>query len=194
MRQEKMKNVLLLAIQQNHKLRRYIMKVKLHGSMVLALVAGLILILAGCECVEQQVKGETAPPKSPEAQVTAPGGKTAVPVTASVVGLNDIHFDFDKYNIREEDAAILKGDVPWFKNNAGKKVRIEGNCDERGTIEYNLVLGQKRADSTKNFLVKFGVDGNLIQPVTYGKEKPICQEHNEECWVKNRRAHFVLLP
>jgi peptidoglycan-associated lipoprotein len=140
------------------------------------------------------VKGETAPPKSPEAQVTAPGGKTAVPVTASVVGLNDIHFDFDKYNIREEDAAILKGDVPWFKNNAGKKVRIEGNCDERGTIEYNLVLGQKRADSTKNFLVKFGVDGNLIQPVTYGKEKPICQEHNEECWVKNRRAHFVLLP
>lgn len=175
------------------------MKTKVYGLLILVLVAGLILILGGCGCFQQQMKGEKAPPSPSEAKVTAPEAKEAIPVTkgaevatpASVVELKDINFDFDKYNIREKDAAILNADTAWFKTNTGKQVRIEGNCDERGTVEYNLALGQRRADATKNFLVNLGVDGKLMQTVSYGKEKPLCQEHNEECWAKNRRAHFA---
>jgi peptidoglycan-associated lipoprotein len=180
-----------------------IMKMKVYGLLILALVAGLILVLGGCGCFQQQMKGEKAPPSPSEAKVTAPEAKEAMPVTkgagptgvapASVVELKDINFDFDKSNIREKDAAILNEDTTWFKTNTGKQVRIEGNCDERGTVEYNLALGQRRADATKNFLVNLGVNGKLMQTVSYGKEKPICQEHNEECWAKNRRAHFAPL-
>jgi len=173
------------------------MKMKVYELLILLVVSGLLL--GGCGCFQQQMRGEQAPPKGSEAKVTSPEGKTAIPITkgaegatpASIVELKDVNFDFDKYNIREKDAAILKGDTPWFKNNISKKVRIEGNCDERGTVEYNLALGQKRADSTKNFLMNLGIDGKLIQTVSYGKEKPICPEHNEGCWAKNRRAHFV---
>jgi peptidoglycan-associated lipoprotein len=70
-------------------------------------------------------------------------------------------------------------------------MRIEGNCDERGTVEYNLALGQRRSNVAKDFLVNLGVAPNLLSTVSYGKEKPLCLEHNEECWAKNRRAHFV---
>jgi peptidoglycan-associated lipoprotein len=178
-----------------------IMKMKVYGLLILILVSGLIL--GGCGCFQQRMKGEQAPPKPSEARVVAPEVKPTIPITqgpaaggttpASVVQLKDINFDFNKYNIREKDAAILKGDTAWFKTNTGKSVRIEGNCDERGTVEYNLALGQRRADSTKSFLMNLGVNGNLMQTVSYGKEKPICQEHNEECWAKNRNAHFVPL-
>jgi peptidoglycan-associated lipoprotein len=72
-------------------------------------------------------------------------------------------------------------------------VRIEGNCDERGTVEYNLVLGQKRADSTKGYLINLGVDGKLLGTISYGKEKPVDPGHNEAAWAKNRRAHFLPL-
>jgi peptidoglycan-associated lipoprotein len=108
--------------------------------------------------------------------------------------LKEINFDFDKYNIRPMDAEILKGNLGWFKANAGKRVKIEGNCDERGTVEYNLVLGQKRADSAKNYLVNLGVDAKAMDTISYGKERPICTEKTEDCWAKNRRAHFAPLP
>jgi peptidoglycan-associated lipoprotein len=178
-----------------------IKKMKVYGLLILILVSGLIL--GGCGCFQQRMAGEQAPPRPSEARVVAPETKPTIPVTqgpgaggttpVSVVQLKDINFDFDKYNMREIDAAILKGDTAWFKTNTGKSVRIEGNCDERGTIEYNLALGQRRADSTKSFLMNLGVNGSLMQTVSYGKEKPICQEHNDECWTKNRRAHFVPL-
>jgi len=108
--------------------------------------------------------------------------------------LQDINFDFDKYAIRPADAELLKKNVDWFKANPGQKVRIEGNCDERGTVEYNLALGQKRADSAKNYLAGLGTDASLLDTVSYGKERPTCTEHNEDCWAKNRRDHFEPLP
>jgi peptidoglycan-associated lipoprotein len=160
------------------------------------------LMLGGCGCFMQQMKGEAPPPPAPEAKAVTPEAKPEMPVQEAppavapvvaplpVVTFKDINFDFDKYNIRSGDAEMLKQNADWFKANAGKKVRIEGNCDERGTIEYNLVLGQKRADSTKNFLATLGIDANLMETVSYGKERPLCGEHNEECWAKNRRAHF----
>ncbi|HVN97136.1 MAG TPA: peptidoglycan-associated lipoprotein Pal [Syntrophorhabdaceae bacterium] len=168
--------------------------------MLVVLVA---ISMSGCGCFQQQMRGEAAPPKAPEqAQAVAPEAKPVAPVVKETpsatavpgIALNDINFDFDKYNIREKDAAILRADAPWFKANAGKRMRIEGHCDERGTVEYNLVLGQKRADSTKNFLVNLGIDGKYIETVSYGKEKPLDPGHNEEAWAKNRRAHFVPNP
>ena len=158
--------------------------------------AMVALLLSGCGCFMQAQKGETAPPPAPQAVAPAPAQEeVVVAVEQSVsapapVALQDVNFDFDKYNIRPGDAQILQQDAGWFQANPGKKMWIEGNCDERGTVEYNLVLGQKRADSTKNYLVGLGIDGKLIDTVSYGKEKPICPQHNEDCWAKNRRAHF----
>lgn len=170
------------------------MKIKSFGLVLMVVV--MAVALSGCGCFYQQMKGETPAPKAPAAKAVSPEAKTAMPVTkaapaAPVVGLNDINFDFDKYNIRANDAEILKKDYEWMMANPGKKIKIEGNCDERGTVEYNLVLGQKRADATKNFLVNLGADGKSIGTVSYGKERPLCTEHNEACWAKNRRAHFV---
>ena len=151
----------------------------------------------------QKMAGEKpAPPAGPAAAV-APEVKPEIPVSApaapgtaaaiAVPMLADVNFDFDKYNIRPGDAEILKKDFDWIKANPGQKARIEGNCDERGTVEYNLVLGQKRADSVKSYLMNLGADGKLLETVSYGKEKPLDPGHNEAAWAKNRRAHFTPL-
>lgn len=173
------------------------MKIKSFGLVLLIIAIGISL--SGCGCFMQAMKGETAPPAAPAAKVVAPEAKKEIPVKGveavkpvSVV-LKDVNFDFDKYNIRPGDAEILKQNLDWFKANANKKVRIEGNCDERGTVEYNLVLGQKRADSTKGYLINLGVDGKLLGTISYGKEKPVDPGHNEAAWAKNRRAHFLSL-
>jgi peptidoglycan-associated lipoprotein len=156
------------------------MKLRLVGLCIVAVA--VVGLLGGCGCFMQQMKGETAPPPAPAAKAVAPEAKEVIPVPAAGkeaagapaaaavgVSLTDVYFDFDKYNIRPGDAEILKNDYEWFKANPGKKARIEGNCDERGTIEYNLVLGQKRADSAKNFLVNLGADGKLLETISYGE-------------------------
>jgi len=108
--------------------------------------------------------------------------------------LADIHFDFDKYNIRPGDAKILDKNADWLKSHADQLVLIEGHCDERGTNEYNLALGERRAKSAMNHLVSQGVQASRITIISYGKERPTCTEHNERCWSKNRRAHFLVKP
>ncbi len=171
------------------------------GFIRLVLLVGVLVVsLSGCSCFQQAMKGEKAPP-APSAAVTktgpsevkkqvqaAPAPKTAAVVSAVV--LKDVHFDFDKYLIRPQDAEILKQDFSWFQANSGRRVRVEGNCDERGTVEYNLALGQKRADATKSYLITLGVDGKLLDTVSYGKERPVDPGHNEAAWEKNRRAHL----
>ena len=169
---------------------------------------GLLLVtlfvafsLAGCGCFIQAQKGEAPPPKPPEAQKIAPPEQKKEVVVpppapppappAAVPALANIYFDFDRYNIRPGDAEILKKNLDWLKANANTKVRIEGNCDERGTVEYNLALGQKRADAAKNYLIGLGVDGSKLDTISYGKERPVCTEHNEGCWAQNRRDAFV---
>ncbi|MBP1731150.1 MAG: Peptidoglycan-associated lipoprotein (modular protein) [Deltaproteobacteria bacterium] len=172
---------------------------------LLLLVAFVAFSLAGCGCFMQAQKGEAPPPKPPEEKkIAAPEEKKPVPVPppappappapppkAAAPGLQPVYFDFDKYNIRAGDAEILKKNLEWFKANPGTKVRIEGNCDERGTVEYNLALGQKRADAAKTYLTGLGVDGKQLDTISYGKERPTCSEKNEGCWAKNRRDDFV---
>jgi peptidoglycan-associated lipoprotein len=169
------------------------------------LVAMLAGALSGCGCFYQAMKGEAAPASPPSAIVQtpekpAPGNEMAAPAQqgaegtgTEVAALKDIHFDFDRYSIRREDAEILKQGLGWFQENPGTHVRIEGNCDERGTVEYNLVLGQKRADAAKNYLTTLGIDQKMLETISYGKERPVDPGHNEESWAKNRRDHFVSL-
>jgi peptidoglycan-associated lipoprotein len=165
---------------------------KIKSLSLILLVALIGISLGGCGCFWQQMKGETPPPAAEPVKVAPPEQKVEVPMAAP---MNDIYFDFDKYAIRDADAAILKENMKWLgaPENKGKKVRIEGHCDERGTVEYNLVLGQKRADSAKNFLVNLGADSRLLETVSYGKEKPVDPGHNEAAWAKNRRDHFLAL-
>lgn len=107
--------------------------------------------------------------------------------------LKDIHFDFDKYNIRHGDAEILKENAEILKKFPNLKIQIEGHCDERGTNEYNLALGERRANSAKNYLISLGISADRLTTISYGEERPLDPGHNEEAWAKNRRAHFVII-
>jgi len=109
---------------------------------------------------------------------------------ADTANLKDIHFDFDKSNIRPDAARILEANAAWLRSNSNMLVLVEGHCDERGTNEYNLVLGERRARATMNYLVGQGIAQDRLSMVSYGEERPLCTEHNEACWAKNRRAHF----
>jgi peptidoglycan-associated lipoprotein len=106
--------------------------------------------------------------------------------------LKDIYFEFDQYNLRADARDLLKTHSTWLKNNLSAQVEIEGHCDERGTGEYNLALGAKRAQAAKDYLVTLGTPAGRISTVSYGKELPVCQDHSEECWQKNRHDRFVV--
>jgi len=106
--------------------------------------------------------------------------------------VKDIYFDFDKSNIRPDAREVLKANADYFLKNSVASIIVEGNCDERGTAEYNMALGQRRADEAKKYLVNLGVKGSKITTISYGKEKPIDAGHDEEAWAKNRRDHFVV--
>lgn len=107
--------------------------------------------------------------------------------------LKDVHFGYDSYDVDAESSADLEYDVSWLRENPKAKVELEGHCDDRGTIEYNLALGAKRARSVKESLVAQGIAADRISTISYGKELPLCQEQSESCWARNRRVHFVVL-
>jgi peptidoglycan-associated lipoprotein len=135
----------------------------------------------------------TAPPAGPPS--TAPvlsGAARPVPSEfAEVRELADIFFDFDRYNIRPDAERTLAQNLEWMQSNPNALILIEGHCDERGTSEYNLALGERRAQATRNFLVSRGIRADRITLVSYGKERPVCGEQNDACWARNRRAHFL---
>ena len=106
----------------------------------------------------------------------------------------DIYFDFDKYNLKPEAQAVLKAGAPAYLKYKDYKLVVEGHCDERGTVEYNLALGQKRADEAAKYLVDLGIEKDRIKTISYGKEMPLDKGHDEAAWAKNRRAHFVIFP
>ena len=107
--------------------------------------------------------------------------------------LKDIHFDFDRYEIRPEDAQVLKDNAALLTKYPGVKIQIEGHCDERGTIDYNLALGERRADSARKYLTSIGIAPERLSTISYGKERPSDPGHNEDAWAKNRRAHSVVV-
>ena len=107
--------------------------------------------------------------------------------------LKDIHYAFDSSELDESARTTLRDDGNWLKDHPQTKVEIEGHCDERGTVEFNLALGAKRASAAKDYLVALGVAADRLTTISYGEELPLCHEHTEDCWQKNRRAHFVVL-
>ena len=136
------------------------------------------MIFLGACCHEQPVVVVPPPPPPPHAEIIVPG-------------LADVFFDFDKSALRADAVAQLKTNANWIKSTGDRKVIIEGHCDERGTNEYNLALGERRANSTKDYIVNLGVEPARIKTVSYGEEKPFAEGHNEDAWAQNRRAHFV---
>jgi peptidoglycan-associated lipoprotein len=106
--------------------------------------------------------------------------------------LEDVHFDYDRAELSDQARAILEKHALWLQNHRAAKVVVEGHCDERGTVDYNLALGDKRARVAREYLVSLGVAGDRLQTVSYGKEKPLDPASNEQAWARNRRAHFVV--
>jgi peptidoglycan-associated lipoprotein len=194
--------------------RRLTMGKKIFSILVLMLCVGLIMVGCPKKTVvkeEPSVKKEEALAK-PEAERTKEmkpkEEQRAKEFEKSLVAkkepgiegevlesklLKDIHFDFDKYNIRPGDAEILNKNAALLMKYPKVKIQIEGHCDERGTTEYNLALGERRANNAKKYLISLGIPNDRISTISYGKERPLDPGHNEEAWAKNRRDHFVIL-
>ena len=175
--------------------------VTLYGLMILALVS-----LTGCP------PPATTKPEAPSApaQATAKqkppqaAAKSKAPASslearregkAPAAGpLKDIYFDFDRYDLKPDARATLKANADWLKANPSARAEIEGHCDERGTNEYNLALGAKRAQAARDYLITLGIAKDRLSTKSYGEELPVCKEQNEGCWQKNRRDRFVVIP
>lgn len=190
-------------------------------SSVLSLSVIVLLLVAGCgkkvtsssgDTASERVKPEpiAAAPSAPGASggLTTPGGMDAArsaPGTQGQAGLpgggmaggpggnelNDIFFDYDRFTVRADGVQAMEQNARWLRAHKGQNVLIEGHCDERGTQAYNLVLGEKRARSAKRYLEDLGIAGSQLQITSYGENRPVCKEQTENCYQRNRRAHFV---
>jgi peptidoglycan-associated lipoprotein len=182
---------------------------KLQTIFSLAILAvGILSLASACKKKPPTTAQEKRPAETsaaPPATAVAPpvssapiGDQTQSVLSASIQELNqkgylqDAYFDYDKYELRDDARAALATDAEWLKKYPTVQILIEGYCDERGTNEYNLALGERRANSAKDYLVSLGTDAGRVKTVSYGEERPNCKESNEACWTKNRRAHLVI--
>jgi peptidoglycan-associated lipoprotein len=186
----------------------------LDRSVVATVIVGLILV-AGCAkrpvaTVSQAPAPAPAPAAPPPAPAPAPAPAPPPPAVVAPTppppaprpappkeyqaneAVKPIYFDFDKATIRPGDAKILDANAAWLKSNPNYLLLIEGHCDERGTSDYNLALGDRRAKAASNHLVAQGINSDRITTVSYGEERPACTEKNEACWSKNRRSQFLV--
>jgi len=157
------------------------------SGLKLAAVAAVALLAA---CSTTKPPATEAPPMASTTSQSM--SSTVVPGSAEDLRVNvgdTVHFDYNKYDVRPgDDQSILQRQAAWLQKYPSVRVTIEGNCDERGTEEYNLALGARRANAVKEYLVSLGVSAARIDTISYGKERPICAESTEECWAKNRRG------
>ncbi|HET9629998.1 MAG TPA: peptidoglycan-associated lipoprotein Pal [Novosphingobium sp.] len=165
------------------------------GVKVGALVLAASLALAGCA---RKAPPALPPAPEPTTATAAPPPTNTGPVAGSqadfvaqMMGQDTIYFDTDKFDIDQADAAALKAQAQWLMRYPGKRATIEGHCDERGTREYNLALGERRANAAKNYLASLGVDASRLTTISYGKERPVALGSDEASWAKNRRAVTV---
>jgi peptidoglycan-associated lipoprotein len=167
------------------------------------------LLLAGglAACSSNEASKSAAAPASAQAKgATKPGEQARKPqsqssldalrrgdsaTTAKDGALKEVFFEFDRYDLTNDSRATLKAAADWLKKNPATKVEIEGHCDDRGTNEYNLALGAKRANAAKDYLTTLGVPEGRLSTTSYGEEIPVCREETESCWQKNRRDRFV---
>jgi peptidoglycan-associated lipoprotein len=158
------------------------------------LVIVLALALAFSACAKKQTTPvEEPPPPPPPVEEPAPTPPPPPPaVQEKPVVLEDIFFDFDRYNVKSEYQSVLKRNAELLMANENKRVLVEGHCDERGTNEYNMALGEKRAKAVVDFYTSYGIPADRITWISYGEEKPFATGHSEEAWAQNRRAHMVV--
>src|SRR5262244_2803987 len=169
---------------------------------------GLALLLTGCPKRPAMTQVAAPPPAAPTpappppAPTPAPPPPVATPAPPAPApappadyqpnpALKPVYFAFDSNRVRPGDAKTLDANADWLKANPNQLVRIDGNCDERGTNEYNLALGERRAKASVSYLVSKGIAADRITVVSYGKERPVCAEHTESCWARNRRDDFL---
>lgn len=107
--------------------------------------------------------------------------------------LQDIHFDYDSFELTGEARETLRTNADWMKSSVQSKIEVEGHCDDRGTAEYNLALGAKRAKSARDYMVSLGISPDRLSTISYGEELPLCREETESCWQENRRVHSLVL-
>lgn len=107
--------------------------------------------------------------------------------------LRDAHFAYDSYDLSSEARETLQSNADWLRSNSQVKVEIEGHCDERGTVEYNLALGAKRAKAVRDYIASLGIASDRLSTISYGEELPLCRDQGEDCWQQNRRVHFLVL-
>jgi peptidoglycan-associated lipoprotein len=177
-------------------LRRKIAMIKFSTSAKFAVLSAALLLAA---CTHKQEAVNTAPPPAPP---PPPMAQAAPPVTSSIipgsaqdfkVNVGDtVHFGYNEYSIQDTDKGTLGKQAAWLSRYPSVKLTIEGHCDERGTREYNLALGARRANAVKEYLVAQGVAAGRLETVSYGKERPLCTESNEDCWAQNRRGVSVI--
>ena len=169
------------------------MQKKIWLVIALVLVIPGLLFTVGCQkkTVAQAKAPATAPAPAPATQPQAPAPVTT-PDTSAMIMQEDVYFEFDKATLTPVAQDNLMRKAAWLRENSNATVTIEGHCDERGTNEYNLALGDRRADSAKAFLVDLGVAASRLTTISYGEERPLCTWRNEECWAKNRRGHFAI--
>lgn len=169
--------------------------------IALGLVASAWLLTG---CPKQATKpsempsASSAPPPAPAPKAEAPpietpsvGEQEIAGAGTPITAMKTVYFDYDKSEIREDMKPVLQADADWLSTNTAVKVQIEGHCDERGTNEYNLALGQRRADAVKRYLIALGVSAGRLSTISYGEERPVCMQHEESCWHLNRRGQFA---
>ena len=177
-----------------------------------AILSALLVVgalLAGSACSKQPPPKTTEQAKQPEA-APAPSHEVSTPPRSSPPSvesgalsgdldqlnragyLKDAYFDYDKADLRDDARAVLSADADWMRKYPSVQILIEGHCDERGTSEYNLALGDRRANASKEYLASLGIDSSRVRTVSYGKERPFCSASTEDCWQQNRRGHFVI--
>ena len=159
---------------------------KYSTGLKIAAVAAVFL-LAGCE-TKPKATAENTPPATDN---TYTSQSNIVPGSAQDLKVNvgdTVHFDYDKYAVKDEDRGTLQKQAAWLQKYPAVRVTVEGHCDERGTREYNLALGARRANAVKEYLVSLGVSSARVDTISYGKERPMCMESEESCWAQNRRG------
>ena len=172
--------------------------------IALVCVAAAVAILSSCKAKPKTVAQARETSATTETtSVPPPSASANAPVTADVLSgdlaelnrrgyLKDAYFDYDKAELRPDARQALAADAAWLKKFSSTKLLIEGHCDERGTDEYNLALGERRADAVREYLAAMGVGSSRVQTVSYGKERPFCNQETESCWQENRRGHMVI--
>lgn len=170
-----------------------------------SILFGLLVVLLSTGCAKKAAKVTPAPPPpaaTPTATVASQSAPVEHPKAAAVTpglsdeelfarNVRDVFFDFNKSDVRADESSTAQNDAVFLREHPTVRVLIEGHCDDRGSIEYNLALGTSRAESVKQTLLQEGVSSERVKTISYGKEKPFCSENNEQCWQQNRVDHFA---